>query len=252
MKIKFLLGAVLLAFAYSAVVSAQTVNITSKKTVYTRKFKVTSKEKRTFTVISPVVSGKFSPAVKKSLENTISYWRVFETTLNEHLNETDWLSEAYYKVNFNGSGVLNIALTLEGMGAYPSADTKTLVVDLKTGRQIKFDDAFRSDAREKLAALVDRKLTAEKKELIEAIAQDKESFSSDEDRKSVQETIKELKFTAENFNEFSVSARGATIFFDAGFPHAIQALEPDGRYFFTWAELKPYIRPDGLLGRFVR
>jgi hypothetical protein len=40
--------------------------------------------------------------------------------------------------------------------------------------------------------------------------------------------------------------------YDPEFPRVIQALQPDGSYFFTYAELKPFIKPGGLLGKFIR
>ena len=59
-------------------------------------------------------------------------------------------------------------------------------------------------------------------------------------------------FTAENLEEFAVGDKGVTFIYDYGFPHVIFALQPEGRYFFGWAELKPFIRRDGLLAKFVR
>jgi len=41
-----------------------------------------------------------------------------------------------------------------------------------------------------------------------------------------------------------------TFLYDAGFPHAHAAFEPEGQYFFSYVELKPYLRSDGLLGQF--
>ncbi|MDQ5843724.1 MAG: hypothetical protein M3539_00320, partial [Acidobacteriota bacterium] len=60
-----------------------------------------------------------------------------------------------------------------------------------------------------------------------------------------------LRYTIENLNEFSVGAQGITFLYDAGYPHAIQAFEPNGKYFFRYAELKSFIKPDGLLGQFI-
>ena len=60
-----------------------------------------------------------------------------------------------------------------------------------------------------------------------------------------------LKFTKENLDDFSVGTKGLTFLYDAGYPHAIQAFEPNGRYFFSYSQLKPYIKRDGLLGQFV-
>lgn len=251
MKLKYLLS-ILFLTVFSIQVFPQSVTIKPKKVVYTRKGKVTMKEKRTFTITYPVVAGAISVAAKKKLENTLSYWRVFETTLQENLTEYEWLTEMSYTVNYNKNGVLDVSLTQEGVGAYPDGRTVVLIVDLKTGKQVKFADVFNTASRAKLAEKVDRNLSDEKKEIVESIKNDKISFSTDAERNSSIEMVEQLKFTSEDFDEFSVSDKGVTIIYDAGFPHVVQALQPDGHYLFTWAEIKPFIKADSLLGRFVR
>ena len=252
---KKLIPAISLTLVAATFIFAQSVTITPKKTVYTRKGKVSFKEKRTFLVTYPVVSGALPLATKKKLENTVSYWRVFETTLQENLTDSDWLYELSYKVNYNKKGVLDIALTQEGSAAYPDQSTKELVIDLKTGEQVKFTDAFRTDALAAFAEMVDKKLSAEKTAQIQRI--DKGEFDDGgkpdkEANDALKEQLNDLSFTAETFADYSVNDRGVTIVYDAGFPHVIQAAQPDGQYFFTWAELKPFIKPGGLLARFVR
>jgi hypothetical protein len=59
-------------------------------------------------------------------------------------------------------------------------------------------------------------------------------------------------FTVADLNEFSVGDNGVSFIYDYGFPHVIQALQPGGSYFFTWTQLKPYIKPGGLLSRIAR
>lgn len=245
-----------LASAFLLVVIAASIGfgqvvITPKKTVYSRKNKGLPKYKRTFVVTYPLVSGAIPLATRKKLENTISYWRVFETTLQENLNESDWLSDLSYKVNYNKNGVLDIALTQEGSGAYPDQSTFNFVIDLKTGEQVKFNDVFKSDALDKFAEMVDSQLQIETKKIIRSIEKGEFGDNGKEADDSLKEQLGALSFTAETFNEFSVSDKGATIFYDAGFPHVIQAAQPDGRYFFTWAELKPFIKRGGLLAKFV-
>lgn len=253
MKIK-LPFAVLCVFALSFAVFSQTLSITSKKTVYTRKGKEIPRERKTFTVVYPIVSGALSPTVKKKLENTISYWRIFETTLAENLGDYFWLTDLNYKINYNKNGILDIALTQEGVGAYPDEQTVDLIINSKTGERVKFENAFDKNSSAKLAKMVKAKLELEKKSIIKRI--DKGEFydgAPDKERNnSLKEQLAELQFTAESFDEFSVSDKGVTFLYDAGFPHVIQALQPDGRYFFSWAELKPFIKRGGLLERFVR
>jgi hypothetical protein len=232
---------------------AQNISITPKKIVHKRIGKQVPREKRTFVVTYPLVSGSIAAATKKRLENTISYWRVFETTLQENQGEYHWLSEMSYTVNYNKNGILDIALTQEGVGAYPDGQTVNLVVDLKTGEAIKFRDVFKSNSLTRFAEMVNTKLNSEKQDTIQRI--NRGEFGGENDKEaneSLKEQVSGLIFTAETFNEFSINDKGVTIIYDAGFPHVIKAAQPDGRYFFTWAELKPFIKPDGLLGRFVR
>lgn len=254
MKIKYLL-ALLMICALSSIAFAQTITFTPKKTVYTRKGKVSFKEKRTFTVTYPLFNGTMTAAAKKKLENTISYWRVFETTLKENLTDSDWLYELSYKVNYNKNGVLDIALHQEGSGAYPDGSTVEVIADLKTGEQIKFADAFKADSLTTFAEMVDKKLSVEKTGMIQRIDKGEFDDGGKPDKEAddaLKESLNGLSFTAESFDQFSISVKGVTIIYDAGFPHVIQAAQPDGQYFFTWAELKPFIKPDGLLARFVR
>ena len=64
----------------------------------------------------------------------------------------------------------------------------------------------------------------------------------------VKDQLNELKFEVKNLDEFSVSDKGVTFLYDAGFPHASRALQPAGEYFFSYAELLPYIKRNGPLG----
>lgn len=78
MKLKLLfLSFLLIAFAAPAFL-AQSVFVKPKKVFYTRKGKDIDKNKRTFYIIYPTISGTISPAAKKSLADIISYWRVFD------------------------------------------------------------------------------------------------------------------------------------------------------------------------------
>jgi hypothetical protein len=228
-------------------VAQSSVTITPKKIVYTRKN--VPKYKRTVEVRYPIVGGALKPTVKTKLENTINYWRNFETTLKEELSNT-WLETLDYEVNHNGNGILGISLRMDGSGAYPDYSAKNIVINLKTGEKVKFADVFKSEMLGKLAAMIDKKLAAEKKEIFERIEEEKDATKEDKD--SLKEQVSALKFTAENFDEFSVNAKGVTFHYDAGFPHVIQALEPEGRYFFSYNELKPFIKTNSILGQFIK
>ena len=256
MKIKPLF-CTLAALAFLSAAFAQSVKIAPKKVAYIHKGKNIPKEKRTFTVTYPVVSGTISSAVKKNLENTISYWRVFETTLTENSDDYS-LDEFSYKINYNKNGILDIALTREGVGAYPYSETVDLIVDLKIGKQVKITDVIKPDALATLAKMVDKKLLEEKRKITRRVDEGKfDDMANDKEaaagiRADLKEQLNELRFTENNFDEFSVNDKGITFLYDAGFAHVYQAAQPVGRYFFAWAKLKPFIRRGSLLGRFIR
>jgi hypothetical protein len=82
--------------------------------------------------------------------------------------------------------------------------------------------------------MVNKKLKAEKLKILKQIDSDKDE--TEESKDSLKEQIGGLSFTTDSFNEFRVGSKGVTILCDAGFPHVIQALQPNGEYFLTYAE----------------
>ncbi len=191
----------------------------------------------------PVVVGPRNSPVLRKIRALFDFKNIFGSSLAEYRADT-WLSEFAYKVNYNRDYILDITFTQEGVGAYPDGGYKHFAINLRTGELIRAADAFDPAAHEKLAAMIDAQLQAENQETIKQVGS--------EDRASAEELLKDLKFTTSNLDNIAVSDLGVTFLFDAGFPHAVQAFEPGGSYFFTYADLKPYIRRDGPLGVFVR
>ena len=72
-----------------------------------------------------------------------------------------------------------------------------------------------------------------------------------DEKEAVDGAYDNLKFEVTDLDEFSVGPKGITFLYDAGFPHVIKALEPVGRYFFSYSKLRDYIKRDGPLGQFV-
>ncbi|HEX8251060.1 MAG TPA: hypothetical protein VF599_22995 [Pyrinomonadaceae bacterium] len=231
----------LLIFAPAAF--AQTVVITPKKTVY-RRPKPLMDFKKSFTVIRPQVRG-LSPALNKKVESAISFEKVSSFNLKEEISEIQWLEEASYEVNYNKNGILDVTIFMSGSGAYPSVFHKTVVVNLKTGAQVRPQDVFTNLAG--LAAKVKKAQQAEMKKATEEYKKDPETAEFDGS-----EYFREANFTVKNLNEFTVSDKGVTFIYDYNFPHVVQAFQPEGRFFYSWTELKSSVRRDGLLGKFIR
>lgn len=242
MKTKILPG-LLVILAFSTVVFAQSVKVTPQKVTYKRP-KPLMDFKKTFSVTYPKVSG-LTPALNKKVESAISFEKNFDFNLKEEITEIQWLEETHFNVDYNKNGILSITLTVMGTGAYPSTYNKSVVVNLKTGNQVKPQNVFNDLA--KLSAQIKKAQQAEMKKALEEIEREYK-----EEKDFAAEYFQNTDFTAENLDEISVGDNGVTFIYDYGFPHAAKALEPEGRYFFSWSQLKPFIKPDGLLGQFVR
>jgi hypothetical protein len=90
---------------------------------------------------------------------------------------------------------------------------------------------------------VDKKLQAENQATIR---------DSGNDRETARDLLKDLKIKASDLDDFSISDKGVTFLYDAEFPHVVQAFQPVGQYFFSFAELKPYIKRSGPLAMFIQ
>ncbi len=204
-------------------------------------------DRKTARVRYPIVSGLADAAITSRVQKILAVENAFGTSLKEYRQDS-WLTDFGYNVGYNKDYLLDITFRQEGMSAYPDSQRKHFLINLKNGEVIKAVDAFEPARLAKLAALVDEKLHREVRESLQRLSQDKDA--SAEEKESLRSTFAELKFSEEHLDEFSVSDRGITFLFDAGFPHVIQALQPNGEYFFSFAQLQPYIKRDGPLNVF--
>ena len=230
--------------AFSPSIFAQSVVIKSKKVTYTRP-KPISDHKKTFVVNYPKVSG-VGKALAAKIENAISYKNILNLDVEEEKTEIQWVEEADFKVGYNNNGILSIELFMEGTGAYPSGVLKTVVVNLKTGARVRPADVFTNLAG--LASEVKKQQREEMKIAREKYKKDSENNENFDGSPY----FDEADFKVKDLAEFSVDDKGVIFNYDYNFAHVIRALEPDGSYTMSWAELKPYIKRGGLLAKFVR
>ena len=199
--------------------------------------------RKTAVVTYPVVSGLSDPAVLRRVRSAFDFKNIFDYSLKDYREDT-WLEEFTYVVNYNRNYLLDITFTQSGAAAYPDEQSKHFLINLRDGHVVKARDAFESAKLDSLAAMVNRELQQEIKRLI---TENKEP----DEKEAVDGAYDNLKFELKDLDEFSVGPKGITFLYDAGFPHVIQALQPEGRYFFSYSHLKPYIKRDGPLGQFV-
>ncbi|MEO6392254.1 MAG: hypothetical protein ABIP75_10410 [Pyrinomonadaceae bacterium] len=221
---------------------AQSVTITPRKVTY-RRTKPIMKYKKTFVITYPRVKAP-TPALSRKIEATIDPVTVLGLNLKDEMNDIQWLEEAGYEVNYNKNGILSMTLSANGTAAYPDGFERYVAVELKTGVRIQPGDAFTDLPG--LAAMVRK---TQKAEIAAALVEIKKEDPETEDPASL---FKDSDFTTKELKEFTIGDNGVTFIYDYGFPHVIQALQPEGHYFMTWQQLKPFLKTNGPLGRFVR
>ena len=239
MRPRPILVAAMIAISFSFA-SAQSVVITPRKVMH-RRAKPLHEHKATFTVRRPIAKAA-TPALSRRITAAISPEKVLDLNIREELTENQWLEEADYKILFNQNGVLCVEEWMTGTAAYPDGITRRVVVDIATGFAVAPTDVLK-DLTE-FAVLVKKKQTAE-------IAAARAEMKSEPDARP-DDLFSETNFTVQDFKQFSIDSKGVTIYYDYGFPHVVEAWEPAGEFRFSWAEIKPFVRTESLLARFVR
>ncbi len=219
---------------------AQSITIVPKKTVYTRKSVEEFDNRRNVSVMYPKISN-FDKNVSAKISEQISYWKNFETTLDE-IKAESVITELSYKINYNKNFILDITLTQESQQAYPWTEKRFIVLDLRTGKRVKVRDLFEP----KSVGTVEKMIrSAMKRELEKAGFEPETAFA-------FKSKVKLETVELADLEGFSVGDKGITFLFDYDFNFASLADEPAGRYFFGWKRLKPHLKKTGLFSRFTK
>ena len=245
------LAAFAVGFARPAAAAGDRAVVGRKRVVIVRTGQLARQfpERRRAVVNLPVVSGLSDPRVLRKVRATLDLKNVFQTSLAEYRQDA-WLEELDFKVNYNKRHILDISFWQSGTGAYTDTHHAHFTISLRTGDVLKAQDVFEAGALYVLAGMANEKLRAEVAEQIKVAEEDKELDA--EGRSGIKEQLSGLSFNVEHLDNFEVGDAGLTFLYDAGFPHVIQAIQPDGRYFFTYAQLAPHVRRDGPLGVFLK
>lgn len=203
-------------------------------------------ERKTAVIVLPIVTGLSDPKVLARVRAALDIKNAFQTTLQEYREDT-WLDDFGYEVNYNADYLLDITFTQDGIGAYPDTHQHHVLLSLRDGNPVKAADAFEAAKLDALVELVNGEL---QRELRRLHAENIAGVQNEDERQTLTDAYGHLAFERTNLDEFSVSKTGVTFLFDAGFPHVMKALEPQGRYFFSYKTLNDYIRRDGPLAKF--
>jgi hypothetical protein len=251
MKLSHLLSVTIVVLLACGFISGQSVIVKPRKVVYRRTAKSVPDFKRTFEVRYPVFSGKLRPGVLQKLKTGTDYWKIFNISLAENLKDDHWLSSFDYEVAYNKNNIFDIALTIEGIGAYPDGSTRHRVFDLRTGKLLTYADVFASAS---LADLMRKIRSVMKQKEDEAVKESEDVRDTLEDfRKTEPEFHPQIEqLQLKDLDGFSIGENGVIFFYDYKYAHVVQALEPFDQVVVPFIELKPFIRKDGLLAQFVR
>lgn len=159
---------------------------------------------------------------------------------------------AHYEVLYNDQYLLSVALTADYMGAYPSSSTRHATFDLRTGKQLEVRDLLADTAALRLRwqESINRRVAAHLSTLPTEYPEVDADLLADLKRRLYwNDTTRMVQLEAGDprFYDFALTPFGIVLYYDFGFPHVIEALQPDTDYLFPYAELTAWLKPKGPL-----
>lgn len=210
------------------------------------KLKLTKNDEPYIAVIKlPYIAGLRSKRIENVINESLTLEKLFETSIKEE-KESSWLTDVRYQVRYNRHFLLDIEILMSGVGAYPDTMKQERVFNLRTGKIVRAQDLFFENKLSQLAFMVNSALRVEAKKSARIYAK-----KYDEEFDSLMYRYKEYSFKIEKLNNFSLSDKGVIFNYDFLFSHVAKALEPSGKYYFTYRQLKGIINPKGILRGFV-
>lgn len=158
--------------------------------------------------------------------------------IKEELGADTWLDTKYFYVALNQDGIIQFTFLTEGSGAYPSAHLEHKALDARSGERIYAADIFKKSSYPALFKLIQKKMQ---------LAQQQSLKEHADENEALQMLLQGKTVKAADLDRFVISPKGIGFFYDYGFPHAVQALTPEEYYFFSFAELAPYMKADNIL-----
>jgi hypothetical protein len=157
-----------------------------------------------------------------------------------------------YEVLYNDRGLLSVALTAEYMGAYPSSSTRHATFELRTGRLLQVRDLLTDTLalRQRWQQSITRRIGAHLATLPTDYPElDTAMLADVRQRLGWNDTTRTVRLEGNDprFYDFSLTPFGLTLYYDFGFPHVIQALQPESDYLFPYADLSAWLKPKGPL-----
>ena len=155
-----------------------------------------------------------------------------------------------FEVLCNQQNVLSLALTTEYSGAYPWLATQHATFDLRTGRRLALTDLLADTLalRRRWHARLTRRLAAYQQEMAREYKNDADAWATVREYTGWSDTLRQVRPARRPpLREFALTARGLMLYTSFWFPHAALALAPPDDYVFSYASLRPWLAPRGVL-----
>ncbi|MDF7811248.1 hypothetical protein P1X16_07720 [Hymenobacter sp. YC55] len=163
-------------------------------------------------------------------------------------------TESRYEVLYNDHSLLSVEFTSVYGGAYPSTVKRHATFDLRTGSLLKVRDLVADTLalQQRWQQSINRRVTEHLGTLPKEYPQIETDTNLLTDVKhrlywNDSTSTVELQEGEPRFYDFAVTSFGLVLYYDFGFPHVIEALQPDSDYQLTYAEIKRWLKPKGPL-----
>lgn len=180
----------------------------------------------------PVVAG--DPSVVDGINRVLDYESVTGEPLSETISiftETGHgITSSRFEVNYMDQDYLDISISVEFYGAYPSTFVSSFLFDLESGELVGSDELFQPEKMDDLIQLCDSRL---QENIQVKIAEYSEIYQRE----------REHHFARENLSSAGIREDGMVFEYQFGFPHVLLAAEPSGVIFLTWDEMEGFILP---------
>ena len=172
-------------------------------------------------IIWPVVEGEF-PGVAR-INEILDYRNVTGETIEETGENYSLYGAGIvgssFLVQWMDTEYLDLTITVETVGAYPSSMVFHYLFDLDSGEEVVPEDIFLQERIPDLVKLCDRELQS----------------------RIDNGTEEEYIFTEGDLKQIGIRRGGIVFHYDFHFPHVIAASEPDGELFFYWDEMNEFL-----------
>ena len=190
----------------------------------------------------PLVLGAGSEDAVTRMNAALSYEAMTGETLEQTLANFSECQRGVvgtaYVVNLNEAGILDITISVDFLGAYPSTFPYYINLDAATGLPLAVDGLFDPAGQDDLAALLDGMLRARIAEAVDIYCEGVEEYGW---------MYQGFSFTRDNLGSLTIGPDGVTFHYDFAFPHVAAAAEPDGELSLDWEALEPFMAVDSPL-----